>query len=366
MSTPSDHDDLLILSEKAGTTIVRLTERAIEPSAWPEARLRLRSLLCESQAGMVIDCRELPDSAALTVAPALYELLLNSRRLVPRVEFCAVGKPEQSTGAGSAFLLPPRFETIDDAVDNLTTKRLRAVPHKLSGEYNSNEPLLSSQPGYRFWQSQIGQIALTALVLGLTGGLVSYSAIASFSSPALPRRVGNVQRDARVVVQGSVWYAKGRSLVADAGAVVLAWPADQPKTKSNLTATQLFDNHELPAEPSLIMTSTTSEGRYAIHFAELPQPFARYHVLAISRNVRLSDPPAEATLKLLAEFFTNPEQLLGDHRHAVQDLFIDVNVTKDQNFILSDSSKAADSSGTAGLGNKSGTAFNEGPAFPVM
>src|SRR5262249_3349629 len=108
MNTPAGRDDVLTAAHESGVTIARLTIAALEASRWPEARIRLLSLLEDSPKALIVDCRDLPSGAADTVAPILYEMLINCRRRTPVIELVAVGKPAQSIGASSAFLLPPR------------------------------------------------------------------------------------------------------------------------------------------------------------------------------------------------------------------------------------------------------------------
>lgn len=334
MSTSEDAESFVAVSQHSGAVVARLASFAVESAAWPKAQERLKSLLLEASAPVVIDCRDLRQGASEIVAPLLYDLLVAGRRQAPRVEIGVVGKPEQSIGASSAFLLPTRFETIEQAVEALTERRTTRVPLKISPDNVADNISEWDRPRFSFWQSASGQILLTILVAGLTFGLVGYSASVSFSKPTLPRRHGTEERDARIVIQGNVQRAEGRALSPDHGAVVLAWPNTPPVPKFKLTAAQLFDVPELPVLASLVIVQTTGEGRYAIHQAQLPQPTASYRFLAISKTAIRDEPPDQSTLTALEQFFEDPRQLLGDRRYASQELFVDVNVTKDQNFVF--------------------------------
>src|SRR5262245_49101712 len=178
MTTPAGRDDVLTVAHESGVTIVRLTTSALEASKWNGARVRLLSLLEDSPKALIVDCRDLPGGAADTVAPVLYALLLSCRRRTPVIELVAVGKPAQSIGGSSAFLLPPRLDSLEEAIDSLMTRRGGAVPIKLSPDFVSDVPLEWGERRSSFWQSQVGQIVLTTLVIGLTGAAVAYSAVA--------------------------------------------------------------------------------------------------------------------------------------------------------------------------------------------
>src|SRR5262245_23233659 len=74
---------LMMAPQQSGVIVVRLTERAIDVANWPATCTRLKSVALETQAGIVVDCRNLPDGATVTIAAALYELLVSGRRRVP-------------------------------------------------------------------------------------------------------------------------------------------------------------------------------------------------------------------------------------------------------------------------------------------
>jgi hypothetical protein len=91
---------------------------------------------------------------------------------------------------------------------------------------------------------------------------------------------------------------------------------------------------ELPVLASLAIVQTTDQGRYAIHQAQLPEPAASYRFLAISKESVRDEAPNQSVLTSLAQFFEDPRQLLGDRQYAIHELFVDGNVTKDQNFVF--------------------------------
>jgi hypothetical protein len=337
MNDVESAEKFVVTSQQSGVVVAHLAPLATKESLWPKVRTQLTALVGESPLGLIVDCRALPEAAAKIVAPMLYELLVASRRRAPRIEVCAVGRLDQSIGEGSAFLLPPRYETIEEALNALTVGRPSPIPLKRLRNVVSDEPLQWDRPRPSFWHSFAGQIVLTCLVIGFAGGLVVFSARASFSKPVPMRRRGTAERDTRIVIQGAVQRFKGRRLIADPGAIVLAWPATKSATKFKLTAAQLFETSELPVLPSLVIVQSTDEGRYAIHFAQLPRPVASYHFLAISKDIFSDEPPKQPVLDALAEYFEDPQKLLSDRRHVVQELFVDVNVTRDQNFVFAES-----------------------------
>lgn len=336
MSAHAEPDGLVVLSELSGMTVVRLMPGAVDAAAWPGVRAQVKRLLHESPAGIAVDCRALSAGATAVVAPLLYELLVAGRRRVPRIEVCAVGKPEQTTGISSAFLLPPRFPTVEAAAAALQTRRTSGVPVKFAHGQGSEKPLIFRPTRPSFGQTFLGQIALTLLVFGFTIGIVAYSAAKSFSQPVVPRRIDTIERGGRIVLQGKVKYATGRALSADSSAIVLAWPAGRPAAKFKLTGAHVFGSSSLPVLPALVIAATDAEGQYAIKQVQLPESAAPYHFLVISNHAHRKEAAPAADLDKLAAFFVDPHELLDDRQFVLQSFFLDANVTKDQDFIVGD------------------------------
>jgi hypothetical protein len=331
-----------VISTDSGAMVVHLTPGCLESSSWITTRARLKGIVSESPAGVLIDCRALPSGASDIVAPLLYDLLVLGRRQEPRIELGAVGRPDQSTGSGSAFLLPPRFESIEAAAASLAVRQTGAAPVKFARSPVSDEPIQWDRPRPAVWETPLGQMGLAVLVIGFTAGIVVYSAMASFAPPVMPRRSRDVDVDERLAVQGSIRSAQGKSQNHDPSAVVLAWPVGPSASKMKLTSTQVFDVANPPDLPPLVFAPAAADGRYSIHVRQLAKPSAPYYVLAISNQLRRTGPPPEMDLNKLAEFFEDSRQLLGDHQYVLEELYVDANVTKDKDLVFLASQTTAD------------------------
>ncbi len=371
--TESVHEDhqrqeALSVVEQGGLSVVRLASTALADDQWPSVRVKLRRLLCESPQGLVLDCRQLPSGASSLVAPLLYELLLSGRQRHPRIEVSAVGNEKQTVGSGSAFLLPPRFETIEAAAASVQ-RRLGpqgALPVKFARGSLSQEAIFVENHRHSFFQTGPGQVLLIVLVVGFTAGLIAYSASLSFAKVRPPRRLGARDADDRAVLQGNVRFLEGKMLNPDAGATLLFWPQGRQGAKLSLTAAELLDAAQPPRLESLVVVPVNSVGAYRLEAEQLALPASLYNILAISKHLKRDDPPHTDDLQTLAEQFHAPEKLLEDRQYMIRAVFLDANVTKDMDFILSaSSSPATTAEPDESSHEKGGTAESGAPPAPV-
>jgi hypothetical protein len=338
MSDMEVSDGLITRTQLASCTVLHLAAGAAEEASLPVVKNRILAMLPQSGRGMIIDCRHLPPTAASRVAPLLYALLVAGRACTPRVTLCVVGAHEQTIGRGSAFLLPARFETVEAAAAALGAEHAGRAPAHLGRSGVSAEPIVFQSNQTRFLDTGVGQLVLITLVLGLVGSAVAYSARASFQRPVPRRRFDNVERSlARTALQGNVRSRQGKSQTEVPDALVIVWPSKRHDAKFKVVERDLFGTFPPPDFSPLVVAFADKSGRYAVDARTLPQSAAPFCLLAISSQSGRSGPPLEDDLKSLAEFFEDPENLLGTHPYQFAEMVLDVNVTKDKDFLLSNS-----------------------------
>ncbi len=336
MKHQTESEESLVAREDHGVKLAKLLPAALREDQWPEVRSLIKQLLNESPHGLVLDCRQLPAGSSELVAPLLYELLMAGRQRQPRIDISAVGEPEQTIGDGSAFLLPPRFETIEAAAASVQRRGgpTAAGPVKFAGRSVSEKALITGDYRPGFFQTAAGQILLALIVLTTTSGLIAYSARASFGKAQLPRRVSLPDQEVRVAVRGKVQFLEGKQLNPDADALLLVWPQMRRGSKISLAAPLLQAAGESPRFESLIIVPVNSAGSYSLDARQLPLPASLYCMLAISKHTQRATLPDTDDLKRLAEHFESPEQLLHDRQYLLRSIFLDAHVTKDIDFVL--------------------------------
>jgi hypothetical protein len=133
------------------------------------------------------------------------------------------------------------------------------------------------------------------MVIGLTCALVAYSVLASFHASPAVRRTQSSDRDASIALHGRVLCMKQPDAVADAGALVVAWPDSLPTPKHRLTAEEAFESRIPGDQPNLSLCRADNEDRYTL-YREQPAPgkgnSSYFSVLAISKNVTRESPTA--------------------------------------------------------------------------
>jgi hypothetical protein len=349
MNSHLESGEHLVLFEQGGATVARVLQSALSDDALHGVRERLTERLHHARRALIIDCRDLPSGAAEQIGPLLYDLMVTARRRSPRVELCVVGAADQSTGDGKTLLMPSRFETVETAGESLGERPTGNVPVRFATGQSSQEPFTPLPAGNQWLQSPLGQIVLATLVIGLIGSLVTYSALASFRTPVIPRRRSDLE--ARVAIHGRVKAARGQAMREDPSAVVLAWPAYVPKAKYQVQSELLFRPQPMSSEPAVLVTRVNQAGQFAFARGELTGAAgADYHLLVISEQILRKEAPAAEDLRKLAQYLDDPASLLRERQYQLLIVSTGSQTAAEQNVVLIDDADKPVANATTAVG----------------
>jgi hypothetical protein len=159
-------------------------------------------------------------------------------------------------------------------------------------------------------------LGICAIVFG--GAWMCFSGSTNAENQALAR-----WREAQPFqLGGSVSYVDRGVELAGTGSVIVAWPAAfVPHKKYSLTSEQVLaaeipSTTKSPTGPFLARVDAS--GRYGSVIQVIPGTECDYYVLVVSNNASGGGSIEPSDRAILGVYFSDPDNLVGDHRYALK------------------------------------------------